>query len=185
VPVLVVPPRAVPADWSAAPSPLVALALDGSELAERALPAAVELARQLGARLALARVVEPLYSRYGYVESLSPYGLDEPDPADDVALARAYLESIAEHVRGEGVATRVVVEYGVPGPTLLETAQRLGALGIVMATHGRGGFARVVLGSVATGLLKQSTLPLLLVHPTPGARPEEVGAALEEATGRS
>jgi hypothetical protein len=56
----------------------------------------------------------------------------------------------------------------VPGVLLRAATERHADL-IAMATHGRGGLARMVLGSVATGTLQRTHLPIMLVHPRPSA----------------
>jgi hypothetical protein len=54
---------------------------------------------------------------------------------------------------------------GAPAPTIAATAREQGADLIAMATHGRGGLARLVMGSTTTGTLQRSTVPLLVVRP--------------------
>jgi len=169
VPVLLVRSRGEADGWLSVRDPSVVVALDGSGLAEAALGPATELARLLGARLVLVRVVEPAFTHYGYADVMAPSGLVEPDPSADLAAATSYLEFVAATIRREGLAVETRVEYGAPAAVIGEVAAATGALAIVMATHGRGGLARLVLGSVATGLLHNSQVPLYLVHPAPEA----------------
>jgi nucleotide-binding universal stress UspA family protein len=188
VPVLLVRARGAAGGWPATPDPSVVVALDGSGLAEAALRPAAELARLLGARLVLVRVVEPAFTHYGYADVRAPSGLVEPDPSADLAAAKSYLEYAAATIQREGLAVETRVEYGAPATAIGEVAAATGALAIVMATHGRGGLARLVLGSVATALLHNSQVPLYLVHPAPEAAktppatptPAEPPAAREE-----
>ncbi len=66
---------------------------------------------------------------------------------------------------GRGVRTeRHVVHDSDPAATIEREAQRLGADLIVMGTHGRTGLGRVLMGSVATAVLKKSRTPVLLFH---------------------
>ena len=53
---------------------------------------------------------------------------------------------------------------------MTEFAKQEGIDAIAMATHGRGGLARLVMGSVATGVLQRATIPVLLVSPAAVAR---------------
>ena len=69
-------------------------------------------------------------------------------------------ESLARGVRTE---VRVVHDPNVTSQIVAE-ASRLGADVIVMGSHGRTGFGRVLLGSVATDVLRQGTVPVILVH---------------------
>jgi nucleotide-binding universal stress UspA family protein len=166
-PVLIVPPAA-DAGWFASGEARVLVPVDGSALAEEALRPAAALAAALEGTLLLVRVVEPLY--YGYL-----YGQPYP-PAPDVDLAQMLtaaasdLDALAGRLRAEGhrVATRA--EVGPAARTIARIAGEEGVAAIAMATHGRGGLARLVMGSVATGLLQRADVPVLLVHPTPVAR---------------
>jgi nucleotide-binding universal stress UspA family protein len=118
--------------------------LDGSELAERALPYAVQLAAASGARLALVRVT--------------------PTPTEE---AEDYLRE-----RAERVAPRVEVitatPNGDPATGVLDQADKLHAEAIVMATRGRTGLGHLLQGSVAESVLARSRVPLLLVYARPG-----------------
>jgi hypothetical protein len=60
-----------------------------------------------------------------------------------------------------------MAEVGAPAAVIADTARDTVAQAVVMATHGRGGLTRLLLGSVATGLLQHSDVPLVLIHPAP------------------
>ncbi len=134
--------------------------LDGSPLAERALPYAEALARKTGAPLALVRAV-PFLARPA---------TDEPYPtlaeARDAAAreARDYLDGVAARLTARGVAAETAVPYADEAEGIIEEARRRGADPIVMATHGRGGLGRWVYGSVAEAVLARTPVPLLLVR---------------------
>ncbi len=124
--------------------------LDGSPLAETALPRGVELARSLGARLHLVRVATyPLFA-------------DEAGWAWDAVkgAAGAYLETAAQQVDGAEVVT--AMETGSPAVQLLEYAQKHHIDLIAMTSHGRGGFLRSALGSVTNALIGGRT-PVLVI----------------------
>jgi nucleotide-binding universal stress UspA family protein len=167
-PVLVVPPAAS-ADWSAPGEAPVLVPVDGSDLAEEALGPAAALAAALDGSLLLVRVIEPSY--VGYV-----YGQGYPvapklDVAEMLKAAEADLGALARRLRAEGhrVATRA--EVGPPAQTIARIAAEVGASAIALATHGRGGLARLVMGSVATGLLQRADVPVLLVRPASVRQP--------------
>jgi len=137
--------------------------LDGSELAERALPYAVRLAAERGGRLVLVR------SALGP----PPSGLDwEQQQRVVMDESSAYLAGVAEKV-----ATRVPVTaapvYGHPADEILAAVRQYDADSIVMATHGRTGLAHLLYGSVAEAVLARSPVPVFVVH----ARPGEAAAA--------
>jgi nucleotide-binding universal stress UspA family protein/predicted transcriptional regulator len=151
--------------------------LDGSELAEAVLPYAISLARAQDLSLVLARVI--LYPMNLWVADMGAYlppevfqRLYEEDRAD----AAAYLAGMRERLASTGVPVETVSQEGVPAPVILDLADEWGVSAIALATRGRGGLARLVLGSVAEGVLQQATLPLLLVHARPG--PPAAPAAL-------
>jgi nucleotide-binding universal stress UspA family protein len=166
VPVLLIPPT-IDHAWPADRALTILVPLDGSALAEDALRSAERLATLPGARLHLLRVIEP--ARYplageGYV--YVPFD-DEAERAD----AQAYLdEQIARLARGGVPATSQVV-MGMPISVIPRVAAECGADVIAMATHGRGGLARLVLGSVATGTLQRTHVPVLLTRPSGLGRP--------------
>jgi nucleotide-binding universal stress UspA family protein len=167
VPVLLVPATAGPL-WSPGAGQRILVPLDGSPLALAALPAAAELAAVLRADLHLLRVVEPPASLrvWDYTSPAFDPAAEAPaDPAADVAGATKYLEGVAATLRARGHAVRFSAEVGLVAPTIAAVAEEQHASAIVMATHGRGGVARVVLGSVATGVLQRAGVPLLLVRP--------------------
>jgi nucleotide-binding universal stress UspA family protein len=141
--------------------------LDGSETSALALPVATELARRSGAALHLLRVVEPVA-----IAGTAGYPLDAGLMSSNVYAdlisdlerdAREYLdaESRARHREGYVVSTRVVV--GTAVEEILNVADEVGADAIVLASRGRGGIQRVVLGSVATGVLQRGVCPLIVV----------------------
>jgi nucleotide-binding universal stress UspA family protein len=160
VPVLVVP-ATCDRDWPAGEPLRVLVALDGSEYAEAALTAAGTLA-PLGAEYTLLRVVEPpapVTAEPGLYTHLF-------DPEAEEAAARAYLGRVAEGGWAAGSPITTMVEVGSPVAVLAAYAHQQAADLVVLATHGRSGLARLVLGSVATGVLQRAGTPVLLVRPT-------------------
>jgi nucleotide-binding universal stress UspA family protein len=160
-PVLLVPAAAEPPRTTDGALRVV-VPLDGSTLAEEVLGQVRVLAAARGAELLLLRVVEPPVPLE--VDGAGYLSLDQRDA--ELAEAQGYLESIAEQLRATGVVvtTRALIDQAVP--TIVATAADYQADLIAMATHGRGGLARLVLGSVAAAVLHRARTPLLLVRPT-------------------
>jgi nucleotide-binding universal stress UspA family protein len=157
VPVLLVRPRGAAPDLL--PGPAVAnvlVPLDGSRLAEQALGPAAELARLLLAPCTLLRV-------------LGPFGLAAgPAPPEGVrrAAAGAYLETVADRLRGRGVPVRTRVTLAAhPARAILSEGRAQEGTVIALATHGRGGLPRVLLGSVADKVLRATHGPVLVYRP--------------------
>jgi nucleotide-binding universal stress UspA family protein len=135
--------------------------LDGSALAEKALPYALSLARSSGAKLLLLRVAD-------FIPAATEM------PYHDVAIvteAKIYLEEVRDIISDPNQPWRlassridILAVPGRPDKEIAEVALKSPSL-IVMTTHGRTGLSRLLSGNVASGLLKQGQLPLLLVRP--------------------
>jgi len=124
--------------------------LDGSPFAERALPLAERLAAAHGAVLHLVTAVGASHG-------------------DDLRRREAldYLTRTAERAAaasGGRVTTALADDAGSAADAIAAEAARVAARLVVLTTHGRGGFSRLWLGSVATALLGTATMPLLLVR---------------------
>jgi nucleotide-binding universal stress UspA family protein len=147
--------------------------LDGSELAERAVPYAKELAQQLGASLILLRVVNSL--ELSSAQAFSGYLPAEVYDAafeDSRKAAREYLEQTAKRLAAEGLQVDWVMRTGDPAGEVIEHERECGCDLVVMSTHGRSGIGRWVYGSVADRILRGGSIPVLLVRSF-GARAEQ------------
>jgi nucleotide-binding universal stress UspA family protein len=143
------------------PGPMapIVVPLDGSALAERAIPVAATLARALSAELRLARMVAPTpVADDGEGDRLLP---TLPDLADDEHAAREYVAATAVSLRHQGLVVRGTVGLEDPAPGIVAVAEESEAGLIVMATHGRTGVERALLGSVALEVLHRGTLPVV------------------------
>jgi nucleotide-binding universal stress UspA family protein/predicted transcriptional regulator len=143
------------------------VALDGSPLAEAALPWATYLARTHGLTLVLSRVVPwPVYAAMdgmgGYV---TPDLFDQMISVGTEA-ATSYLEEVRARLASTGLPVQVDVRQGSAAEGILDLAGQVNALGVVMSTRGRGGVSRLVLGSVAERVLQMATVPILLIRAT-------------------
>ncbi len=146
-------------------SHLVLVPLDGSEFSESALPAALTIARRWNARLEIVTVqTDPSMLAQDLLE-LPSYGWFEQ-----------YVEEVAERVHGEaGFTVCATVLKGSPAEAIQNHAAARGVDLVVMATHGRGPMSRFWLGSTADGLIRRSTIPILLLRPceeAPGTKPD-------------
>ena len=81
--------------------------------------------------------------------------------------ARRQLEEIAQTIP-PNVKRELMIEIGEPGAVIVEAASRVGADLLVMATHGRRGLKRLVLGSVAERVVREASAPVLIVHSAAG-----------------
>jgi nucleotide-binding universal stress UspA family protein len=119
----------------------IVVPLDGSELAERAIPIATELAAQLNAGLVFARTT---------------YG--------DVRYAHSYLEHLAKLSGRSDIEEVVLVDENAPRAIAEIVEEHPGSM-VCMTTHGRGRLGWTLAGSVAEDVIKESSEPLLLVGP--------------------
>jgi nucleotide-binding universal stress UspA family protein len=81
------------------------------------------------------------------------------------ANAHAYLDGVAAPLRAESLRVRTVVMDGLPASAILEYARAQAVDLIALATHGRSGVARWLLGGVADKVVRGATLPVLLYRP--------------------
>jgi nucleotide-binding universal stress UspA family protein len=130
--------------------------LDGSPLAEGALPTALEMARSSGGRLLLLRAA--------YVHSLP--GVDHVEAeVEAVRVAETYLDEVKGRLVTLGAAdVESMVWYGPAAVAIIEAAQFHKASLIAMTTHGRTGLGRLILGSVAESVLRGTRTPILLLR---------------------
>ena len=139
--------------------------LDGSRRAESALPAALSVARSHGSDLILLHVVP-------HPERSCPCPLDEEEHDLDQRLidrntraAQIYLEGVRKRVAGDGLRVRALVS--IDGDVRSEILHRVAADHVdllVFSGHGSSGRAELPFGSVASFLLENSTVPLLIVR---------------------
>lgn len=156
----------------------IAVALDGSPEAETILDDALAFGSAWGASYTLVRVVTP-FVRQGNTPELQVSALRQR-AAERLGGARRYLDGIAKRLRHHAckVAVRVIIGEH-PAQELLDDAQADGLDLIALATHGRGGVGRVLLGSTADKVIRGTTLPVLVRRPQPHLAP--VDAVVQHA----
>jgi nucleotide-binding universal stress UspA family protein len=146
--------------------------LDGSELAERALPCAKQLAVLGDATLHLVRVVEPRPEMTWMPGPLYVAMRAYADPVERAEeAAAAYLNGLHTSLAAGGVRVEVAVPCGPAAATLLDY-ERTAAIDLaIMCSHGYGGLVRFALGSVAMHVLRHGAVPVLLVRAFGGPVP--------------
>ncbi len=152
-----------PAVAPLAERPLLLVPLDGSTLAEEALPVAERFADELSGELLLLQAV-PRPDLLTAPDRWITSSLEE-DTVTLVAEARDYLRAVADRYRSEGREVRVETRVGDPAHVITATAQERGAAMVVMTSHGYSGVVRLVFGSVTSGVLRQGRVPVLLIGP--------------------
>ena len=135
--------------------------LDGSKRAEKILPHVEELALRFKAKVVFLNVIEykavPA-SEDQYI-NLSAQELDQVKKQ-----AETYLSGIRKEFSGKNIESQSGVIYGAVVEGIINIAALEGVDLIALASHGRGGLARVFYGSVAAGLLHRVDRPMLIIR---------------------
>jgi len=136
--------------------------LDGSPVAETILPFILEIAGPLDIEVVLLRVLQPVPpmvvegSRHIVVEDEETRRVD----------ALEYLAALAVDLRNKAVRVETRVHHGMPPVEIVNAARDVQADLIAMTTHGRSGLRRLMFGSVAEAVLRQSDIPVFLLRAT-------------------
>ncbi|MBN1189259.1 MAG: universal stress protein [Dehalococcoidales bacterium] len=137
--------------------------LDGSELAEVALPYATELAGRLASDVTLVYVGEsPRDSNQNIRESYMDKML---------AATQRGVERFLEEPGKQEIQVKSEILFGYPAETIVDYAEKMDAGLIVMSTHGRSGLSRWTLGSVADKVIRATSRPVELIR-AKGAQPD-------------
>jgi nucleotide-binding universal stress UspA family protein len=144
----------------------ILIATDGSELAGRAVDHGLKLAKALGAPVLIVNVTEAwasidlgLMAQYGDAAAVSAY------QTATQASAKEILETAEAVAKKAGVTCRTLhVPNHPPAEGIVATAEKEGCDLIVMASHGRRGLGRLLLGSQTVEALTYSKVPVLVVR---------------------
>jgi nucleotide-binding universal stress UspA family protein len=145
----------------------ILIATDGSDLANRGLDKGLTLARALGAKVTVITVTE------GYPMPLDMHGMGAAISPESIAMYRdarkAHADKILTDARDRAAAAGVeVTALHLPdanaAEAILAAARDQGATMVVMASHGRRGLGRLLLGSQTAEVLAGATVPVLVVR---------------------
>lgn len=152
--------------WPVERPPRLLVPLDGSEQSAAILPPVASIRERLRASVEVLHVLE---AGTPALHPDVPLSLSDPAPAR--AMARQYLERVASRLTGNGPEVQWTLLEGPAAATISRRAVDSGADLVAMATHGRSGVARLLMGSVAEHVLRTADVPVLLwkAAPTPAA----------------
>ena len=137
------------------------IATDGSELAQKAVDHGLALAKALDAKATVAYVTEPWAAvAYGEYAVAYPPGEYEKNAASQAARVLTAAAATAEKTGARCETLHVKDQF--PAEGIIEAAKKKGCDLIVMASHGRRGLTRLLLGSQAVGVVTQSSIPVLI-----------------------
>lgn len=135
---------------------------DGSDITQKAVAAAVGLARAFQSDLFAIAVREPF--PYSAISEMQPTPPQEFFDAQE-RIATARLTAVTQSARAAGLElTTESVEAGHPWEAIIDAAKRNGCDLIVMASHGRRGVSALLLGSETQKVLTHSSIPVLVVR---------------------
>lgn len=138
---------------------VVLLATDGSTPVNRALDHAVTLAAETGATLSVLSVVD--------TADIGLFSGTDTDTVDDLlrSAAQTAVDDAGDRAAAAGVDVVRTVRVGSPHREICAHADEIEADVVIVGTHGRTGLSRALLGSVATRVVRTSTVPVLVVPP--------------------
>ncbi len=153
--------------------PLIVLLTDFSDASYEAFAPAAELARRIGGRIALFHVIEQL-AAIPHGAPLAPRVAIPPDNAPEL-IQKAREDLVAAELRlGADVPVEVDATIAVEvHDEVVRYAQEHEADFIALASHGRTGFRRALMGSVAESVLRHSTVPVIAFPLDPSQADED------------
>ena len=139
----------------------ILIATDGSDLAGKAVAAGFALARELKASVTAVTVTEP-WTTLMLGEAAIAFPVEEYEKSANETASRI-LSGVSKLARKADISCATVhAKDRYPADGILETAKKNGCDLIVMASHGRRGLDRLLLGSEAVKVLTHSSLPVLI-----------------------
>lgn len=143
--------------------------IDGSLRSEVVVPHAVETAKALGCTVRLLTVIDLAKKKSTNGSATTSNGDASAEAASlawvesEIEQAEGTLRPVAERFEDEGLDAEMEVRFGSPGEEILKAAAEYGSDIIAMATRSRRGVARLMFGSVADYVLRESHSPVLLI----------------------
>jgi len=140
----------------------ILIPLDNSTEGEAALPFAIELAKKTNARINLLHVIPSIEKTYGMMK----YAVNFEKQLFETLKKEGedYFQGIIEKLAGDKLDIKYHFIVGTPAESILSYAEESFTDLIAIATHGRTGIKRFVLGSVARQVVLSSDIPVLLVR---------------------
>lgn len=139
----------------------ILVSTDFSDAAARAYDIAVELARKFGANITLVHAVDSTQPAFAVPMLDNPTAVQNPETL--IEAAKNHLQEERKKLPGD-LDVAIAAPIGTDAAqTLKDFAEQNGASAMVLATHGRSGLGRLLLGSVAEQVLRHSPIPVMVV----------------------
>ncbi|MCB9003858.1 MAG: universal stress protein [Ardenticatenaceae bacterium] len=139
--------------------------LDGSELAEKALPPAVSLAHALGVEIVILGVIPPAHLTIETTTMKQQADYLESHESED---AQAYMQTIRASLSGQNLINQVETIKGPVAETIIDYANTHRIDLIVMSSHGRSGIGRWIFGSVTEKVLRGASVATFVIRGNSG-----------------
>ncbi len=143
----------------------ILVALDLSDTSPAVLEQARVFGRELAAKLWLVHVAAPEPDFVGY--DAGPQ-VERDAVADELHAEHREIQALAEGLRGEGFECTALLVQGATAAAILKQAEQLGVDLIIVGSHGRGPVKQLFVGSTSDGIVRQATVPVLVVPPRLG-----------------
>lgn len=143
----------------------ILVATDGSNLSKKAVSSAISLAALTGAELVAVKVI-PRYPQ-SYFEGSLPLGVAEVARVEEqwAEEGQAIVDAVLKTGQAKGVSVKAItVKSDLVGDAIIATAKKHKCDLIVMASHGRRGIKRLLLGSETQQVLTHSHIPVLVLR---------------------
>jgi nucleotide-binding universal stress UspA family protein len=143
----------------------VLVATDGTNDSDGAVEAALDLAHDTGAKLLVLTVVPEGTTEES--DSNDDHGRrsSSRDEDEEITEAQERTDTVLDHAAEWGLEAQSIIWEGDPGETILAAAEAEGADVIVVGTTGRGGVGRMLMGSTSDFVIRNATVPVLVVRP--------------------
>lgn len=147
----------------------ILVAVDGSENADRAVKVATDLAQRYSSELVVLHVIaRPSYANVSFFPSVTPPPPTSYQEYYEYAkkVAQGYVDKSVARARGRGVNVRWEIREAVPSTVqgITDFAETEMADLIVVGTRGLGGFKKLLIGSVSSGVVAHAHCPVLVVR---------------------
>jgi len=145
----------------------ILLSTDGSDVAKKGVVHGIALAKALNAKVTVIHVTEPLPVELGsgHAGWIPPREMLDNFDAARKERARAALEEVRAMAEQNGLSIELVhVPNAYPATAIIETAKSRNCDLIVMASHGRRGLRKLILGSQTSEVLLDGSVPVLVVQ---------------------
>jgi len=141
----------------------ILVAVDLSPVSSKILKEAVGLAEELSAKIILLHVISPVSSAVPVGSSMEMVSVPLPLSAGEIAEVKSELNTLAATMATPKVEIETRVKEALPVEEIKHQAEATGASLLILGSHGHGGIYNLFNGSVVTELLKQSSLPVMIV----------------------